>query len=71
MEKEQTYICTFGSGQEHEGYYVKFFGTYSSARAKMVEAYGTAFCGQYDEYQWRQICQKLLEFGIPPEVELV
>ena len=34
------WIFTFGIGQEHGGKYVRIWGTYSEARAKMVKKYG-------------------------------
>ena len=36
------WIFTFGSGQKHEGYYVRVTAdSYIDARRKMVEKYGT------------------------------
>lgn len=45
---------TFGSGQKHEGKYVKISGTTASvARKIMIDKYGIKFCGQYDEEFWK------------------
>lgn len=51
-EKEQWYIFTFGAGQDHEGSYVKIWGTYASARQKMVNKYSYFWAFQYTETQW-------------------
>lgn len=48
------WIFTFGSGQEHEGKYVRIKGTYMSARQKMVEKYGTHWAFQYSEEEWEK-----------------
>ena len=47
MEEEKDWLFTFGYNQEHEGKFVRIFGTYNSARAKMFEAYGTKWSMQY------------------------
>lgn len=46
-EKKQDYYFTFGSGHSYPNHYVKFFGTYSETRDKMVNRYGIRWCGQY------------------------
>ena len=52
--KEQWHIFTFGSGQDHEGFYVKIWGTFESARAKMIEKYAYSRAFQYTEEQWME-----------------
>ena len=47
-EPEQEWLFTFGSGQQHDGRFVRITGTHESARARMVEVFGTAWCDQYD-----------------------
>lgn len=51
-EQESYWIFTFGSGQEHGGYYVKIKGTWQSAREKMFDKYGKAWSWQYTEKEW-------------------
>lgn len=46
------WIFTFGCGQEHAGYYVRVFGTYGEARAKMCEKYGDKWAFQYSAVEW-------------------
>lgn len=52
VPKRQCWIFTFGVGQEHEGFYVKIYGTHDEARKKMIEKYGTKWAFQYSEGQW-------------------
>ncbi|PZF98516.1 hypothetical protein [Micromonospora deserti] len=47
-EVEQDRFFTFGAGQQFDGRYVRFRGTYDSARAAMIARFGTAWCAQYD-----------------------
>ena len=51
-EKESWWIFTFGSGQEHAGYFVKVKGTFSSSRKKMFEKYGDMWAFQYSLEEW-------------------
>lgn len=53
-EKREWYYFTFGYGQEHQGHYVRFFGTFWEAREKMFEEYGDDWAFQYSEEQWRE-----------------
>lgn len=53
-ESKKWYIFTFGVGQEHEGHYIKIYGTYDSAREKMFEMYGDKWAFQYDEERWQK-----------------
>lgn len=48
------WIFTFGSGQQHAGYYVKIRGTFDEARAKMFEKYGEDWSFQYSEEEWNE-----------------
>ena len=61
MEEKQWWIFTFGYGQQHEGMYVKIYGTFESARRKMFERYGSEWAFQYNEKDWRDISELLLE----------
>lgn len=47
VELPQDWFFTFGAGQEHDGGYVRIYGTQAGARAAMVEAFGTAWSFQY------------------------
>ncbi|MFI2663686.1 hypothetical protein [Micromonospora carbonacea] len=47
-EVEQEWLFTFGSGQKHDGRFVRITGTYESARARMLALFGRAWCDQYD-----------------------
>ncbi|KXK63396.1 hypothetical protein AWW66_03520 [Micromonospora rosaria] len=49
-EPTQEWLFTFGAGQQHDGRFVRITGTYATARARMVEVFGRAWCDQYD---WR------------------
>lgn len=49
------WIFTFGSGQQHAGYYVKIRGTFDEARKKMFEKYGKDWGFQYSEEQWEKL----------------
>lgn len=53
--KEKYWIFTFGSGQQYAGRYVKVKGTFSSAREKMVERFGTNWGFQYSEKEWEKM----------------
>lgn len=68
MSKEQWWIFTFGSGQPNAGKYVKIYGTFSSARAKMISKYGLVWAFQYPEKQW--VSDMLAHPWIPFEQEL-
>lgn len=52
QEPEQWWVFTFGCGQVHAGYYVKVYGTYAGARAKMFEKYGNKWAFQYSAVEW-------------------
>lgn len=51
-QEQKNWIFTFGSGQLHEGHYVKIFGTYEEARLQMFERYGDQWGFQYSEEEW-------------------
>lgn len=53
MEEKQWWTFTFRCGQQHEGMYVKIYGTFKSARRKMFERYGSKWAFQYNEKEWR------------------
>ena len=69
MSNEQYWIFTFGCGQKHEGRYVKIFGTYGTAREKMVERYGLNWAFQYSEKEWKEWLERK-PWYIPAETEL-
>lgn len=46
------WIFTFGCGQEHAGQCVMIWGTYGSARQKMVNKYGQKWAFQYSLVEW-------------------
>ncbi len=54
-EKKQVWRFTFGVGQTNAGYCQPIFGTFASARAKMVSMYGLKWCFQYSEKEWEDI----------------
>ena len=71
-EKERWYYFTFGSGQVHAGFYVRIWGTYGSARSKMVDKYGDKWSFQYSEEQWKKWEQKRPKyFPIERELEVI
>ncbi|WFE41912.1 hypothetical protein [Micromonospora sp. WMMD998] len=49
-EPEQEWLFTFGPDHGHDGRFVRITGTHDSARARMVEVFGTAWC---DQYTWQ------------------
>lgn len=61
---DQTWYFTFGYGQKNAGHFVKFSGTYSEARDKMFDAFGTEWAFQYSEEEWmesisREVCTEI------------
>ena len=52
IKSEQNWYFSFGSGQVHNGRYVKYFGTQGETRDKMFDAFGQKWCMQYSEEQW-------------------
>ena len=53
MEEKQWWKFTFGCGQEHEGMYIKIYGTFDSTRNTMFERYGAEWAFQYNEKEWK------------------
>jgi hypothetical protein len=51
-DNETLWYFTFGCGQIHAGYYVRFFGTFAEARRKMFERYGDRWAFQYSQQDW-------------------
>lgn len=49
---KQNWIFTFGGGQQHEGKFVKIYGTFDEARKLMIEKFGTEWAFQYSEDDW-------------------
>lgn len=70
MDNEQYWIFSFGSGQQYEGYYVKIFGTFRSAREEMFRRFGKHWSMQYTEQEWESWCKEARQCGIPIEKEL-
>ena len=50
--EKQWWIFTFGYGQKYEGYYVKIWGTYDSAREIMFDRFGSEWAFQYTTNEW-------------------
>ena len=68
--EDETWIFTFGSGQEHAGHYVTFTGSYNEAREKMCERFGTHWGFQYSEQEWEDMKNdpnRLWDIEIPLE----
>lgn len=51
---EQWWIFTFGAGHRNAGHYVKIYGTFASARDKMISKYGLEWAFQYPEWKWNE-----------------
>ena len=62
-DKREWWIFTFGTGQKHGGFYVRFYGTYGEARTKMVERYGVAWAFQYGAKEWKEWEARAREMG--------
>lgn len=60
-ELAQEWLFTFGSGQQHDGRFVRITGTYESARSRMNLVFGHAWCAQYD---WKRFDEE----GLPARV---
>ena len=65
----ESWIFTFGSGQKYEGYFVRIFGTYNTARKKMFDKYGREWCMQYSEKEWESWLERKPNW-VPAEKEL-
>lgn len=52
MESKRWWIFTFGCGQKNAGHYVRFFGTYGSARQQMFDHFGDEWAFQYAEEEF-------------------
>jgi len=68
MEKEKNWYFTFGSGQAHDGCYIKFSGTHGEARQKMVDAFGLKWSMQYSEENWKNPREDSIRYnGLDPK----
>lgn len=68
----ETYIFTFGSGQELEGFCVRVIGTdYYSCREIMCNKFGEEWCFQYSLADWEKWIEKAKKIGIPVEEEIL
>lgn len=52
-EREQEWFFTFGSGHAFDCRFVRITGTYNSARDRMLQVFGRAWCAQYDRSSFR------------------
>lgn len=69
-EKKANWYFTFGSGQAHDGCYIKFFGTFNEAREKMVNAFGLKWSMQYSEETWNNPREDSIRFsGLDPKTK--
>ena len=58
-QKDKNYYFTFGYGQNPGvGKYVKFYGTYDSARDQMVQRFGAKWAFQYSEERFLPLKEK-------------
>ena len=65
-----TLIFTFGSGQKHEGYFVRITGTdRNDCRRQMFERFGDEWGFCYTEEQWER-WKREKPFWVPLETEL-
>ena len=71
VQKKDWYYFTFGCGQEHEGHYVKIYGTYSEARRKMLDRYGEKWGFQYSEKEWKEWAKKCPPYLLETELEVI
>jgi hypothetical protein len=46
-DESDVWFFTFGSGQQHQGRYVRIRGRFMQARHRMFEVFGPKWCGQY------------------------
>lgn len=69
--KEQWWIFTFGSGQPNAGKYVKIYGTFNSARMKMIDKYGLIWAFQYSKEQWENDKAKYPWIPFEEELEVI
>lgn len=70
-EKRQNWYFSFGSGQLHDGRYVKFFGTRESTRKRMFDTWGQKWSTQYSEKQWNNPVKKgKVYMGFKPEAKM-
>lgn len=71
---DEVWIFTFGQSREVYGeranHFVRIAGTYSEARAEMVNRYGDRWAFQYSEREWRQM-QEAPDRYWPMETEFV
>lgn len=70
MTNEGWYYFTFGWGQQNGGHYVKFYGTYETARQQMIDRYGLSWGFQYSEDEWKLWVKRAGRIGFPVETEL-
>lgn len=70
VEKPIWWIFTFGQSREiygdKAGHYVRFFGTYETARKQMISKFGKKWAFQYSEREWKKFQE---EYGNGLETE--
>ena len=57
-EDRTWWYFTFECGQKYAGHYVRIFGTFDEARKKMFDRYGSEWCLQYFEAEWKSYEEK-------------
>lgn len=67
--EQETWIFTFGSGQQHAGHYVKIKGTFGQARREMIDRYGLEWSMQYSAKEWEDWLDRKPAW-VPAETEL-
>jgi len=63
LEKRQNWYFTFGSGQAHNGCYIRLFGTQEEARKRMFDAFEDKWSMQYSEEQWNNPSESSKSFN--------
>ena len=62
-EKRQNWYFTFGSGQAHDGCYIRFFGTCEETRKKMFASFDNKWSMQYSQHQWEHPSKRSIEYN--------
>ena len=68
---DETWIFTFGVGQQHEGKYVRIRGTYGEARQKMFDLFGDKWAFQYSEKEWIDWENRRPSYLVETELQIV
>lgn len=70
VDDVKTWVFTFCIGRKHGGHFVKFDGSYSEARQKMIDKYGLEWAFQYSEEDWNRYTERAKKERLPIETEL-